>query len=67
MAKVKITVGSTYVGCPSETVELEYDGTEQEFNKDHRFSTEILNMLTCSGFGHYFMDYEFVEDENEED
>lgn len=65
MAKVKITVGSTYVGCPSETIELEYYGNEKNFNNDHEVSTEILNLLTCSGFGHYFMDYEFVEDEED--
>lgn len=70
MLKVKISMGSTYCGCPSEEVEIEYDGTEDEFNKDHYMSTEILNMIFNNEFPHYFMDMEceeFEDDDEEEE
>ena len=62
MAKVKITVGTTYCGCPSEEIEFDYDGTEKDFNIDHRISTEILNMIFNCEFPHYFMDIDFEEE-----
>ena len=66
MAKVKITVGTTYCGCPSEEIEFEYDGTEKDFNLDHQISTEILNMIFNYEFPHYFMDIDFEEEEENE-
>lgn len=67
MAKIRVSVGTTYVGCPSETIEFEYYGTEEEFDNDHELSTEILNMLSCGEFGHYFLNYDFVEEDDLED
>ena len=66
MLKVKITMGTGYCGCPSETQEIEYDGTEKEFNKDDALSTEILNMIFNGDFSPYFLDIE-TEEINEED
>lgn len=65
MAKVRIIMGTTYIGCPSEEIEFEYDGTEKEFNADHQISTEILNMIFNYEFPHYFMDIDFEEDEDD--
>ena len=62
MAKVKITVGTTYCGCPSEEIEFDYDGTEKDFNIDDQISTEILNMILNYEFPHYFMDIDFEEE-----
>lgn len=67
MAKVRITMGTTYCGCRSEEVEFEYDGTEDEFNADHQASTDILNMIFNYEFPHYFMDIDFIEDDEEEE
>lgn len=67
MSKIRITMGATYVGCPSEEIEFEYDGTERDFNADHQISTEILNMILNYEFPHYFMNIDFEESEEEED
>lgn len=67
MSKVKLTMGSYYCGCPSEEIEFEYYGTEEEFNADHQISTEILNMIFNGDFSHYFMDIDFEEEEECED
>lgn len=64
--KVRLTMGTSYCGCPSETVEIDYDGTEEEFDKDDSMSTEILNMIFGGDFPHYFLDIE-VDEEEEED
>lgn len=66
MTKVKITMGTTYIGCPSEKIEYEYDGTEKEFDNDHEASTEILNMISNGEFPHYFIDIETEEVKDEE-
>lgn len=52
--KVRLTMGTSYCCCPSETVEIDYDGTEEEFDKDDSMSTEILNMIFGGEFPHYF-------------
>lgn len=65
MGKVRITMGTTYCGCPSEEIEFEYYGTEEDFNTDHKISTEILNMIFNRDFPHYFLDIDFEEDEEE--
>lgn len=66
MLKVKIRMGTSYCGCPAEEREIEYDGTSEEFENDDAVSTEILNMLSCGDFAHYFLDYntEEVPDED---
>ena len=66
MLKVKIRMGTSYSGCPAEEREIEYDGTEKEFENDHVISTEILNMLSCGEFGHYFLDIDTEEVPDEE-
>ena len=65
MLKVKISMGTTYCGCRSEEVEIEYDGTRKEFDRDDRMSTEILNIILNHEFPHYFLeiDCEEIEDE----
>ena len=67
MSKVRVTIGSTYCGCPSEEIEFEYDGTESEFNRDHIVSTDILNMILNGDFEHYFLDIDFIEGNEEEE
>lgn len=70
MLKVKITCGATWCGCSEETVEYEYDGTENKFYSDHIESTEILNMILNGEFPHYYMNIETEEipdEDNEED
>ena len=54
-------MGTTYCGCPSEEIEFDYNGTEEEFNKDHKASTDILNMIFNGDFPHYFLDIECEE------
>lgn len=67
MVKVKVTCGTTYVGCPSETVEFECFSKE-EVDSD-KFSTEILNAIFNKDFPHYFMEIETeeVDDDGEEE
>ena len=67
MSKVRITMGTTYCGCPSEEVEFEYYGTEDEFNADDNVSTDILNMILNGYFSHYFLDIDFIEEEDEDE
>ena len=67
MVKVKVTCGTTYWGCPSETIELEcYD--MEEFDSD-AFSTEILYAILNGDCPHYFIDIETeeIDDEDEDD
>lgn len=61
MLKVKVSMGTTYCGCPTEKIEYEYYGTEKEFNADHQASTDILNMVFNNEFPHYFLDIETEE------
>lgn len=65
MVKVKVTCGTGYCGCPSETIEFECIDME-EYNSD-AFSTEILNAIFNGDFPHYFIDIETEEVEDEED
>lgn len=67
MVKVKVTMGTTYCGCPSETFELEcYDMEEYESDE---FSTEILNQIFNRMCPHFFIDIETeeIEDEDEDE
>lgn len=64
--KVKVTIGTTYCGCPSESFEIECD-SEHDFLTNDKYSTEILEAIfdECS---HYFIDYDYdEEDEDNED
>ena len=67
MVKVKVTCGSTYCGCPSETVEFECSDMEEY--DSHEFSTQILNAIFNGEFPHFFIDIdtEEIEDEEEDD
>lgn len=67
MSKVILTMGTGYLGCPSETIEIDYYGTEREFDRDHEASTEILNAILNGEFPHYFLEYEFVEEDEDEE
>ena len=69
MLKVKIRVGSTYVGCPTETKQYLYPGTKEEFNKDEGESIAILDMILNGDFPHTFVDIDtegVPDDENGE-
>lgn len=52
--KVRVNLGTTYCGCPSETVYFDVEDAKY-FDSDD-FSTEILNAIFNSEFPHYFMD-----------
>lgn len=62
--KARVTLGSTWVGTNSETVEFEVEDQE-EYNSDE-FSTAILNAISNNEFPHYYIDYELIEDEEDE-
>lgn len=64
--KVKVTIGTTYCGCDSETIEIECDSIE-DFESNHVYSTEILNAISNSEFPHYFIEYDYEDDEEEEE
>lgn len=64
--RVKVTIGSTYCGCASETIEIECDSIE-DFEQNDSYSTEILYALANSEFAHYFIDYDYEDDEEEDD
>lgn len=67
MVRVKVTCGTGYCGCPSETVEFECMDMEEYYSD--AFSTEILNAIFDGNFPHYFIDIETeeIEDEDYED
>ena len=61
--KVRVTLGSTWVGTDSETVEFEVEDKD-EYESDE-FSTAILNAIGNSEFPHYYINYELIEDEED--
>ena len=62
--KVRVTIGTTYCGCPSESFDIEVENAE-DFYKDDSYSTEILNAITCEGEApHYFIDYDIIDDDD---
>jgi len=61
--KVRVTLGSTWVGTESETIEFEVEDQE-EYDSDE-FSTAILYAISNREFPHYYINYELIE--NEED
>ena len=58
--KATVTIGTTYCGCPSETIEIEYEN-------DNDFARVVLEAIFNSEAPHYFIDVEDEEDENGED
>lgn len=64
--KVTVTIGTGYCGCPSESFEIECDSIE-DFNTNHEYSTEILNRITNGDAPHYFIEYDYNEDEEEDE
>lgn len=55
-----VTIGTTYCGCPSETIEVEYEN-------DNDFAQAVLEAIFNSEAPHYFIDVEDEEDEDLED
>ena len=62
--KARITLGSTWVGTSSETIEIEVE--DQEEYASDEFSTAILNSIGNSEFPHYYINYELIDDEGNE-
>jgi len=62
--KVRVTLGSTWVGTDSETVEFEVEDQE-EYDSDE-FSTAILYAISNREFPHYYISYELIENEEDE-
>ena len=60
--KVRVTVGTTYCGCPSESFEIEVDSWE-DFEKNDSYSTDILNAICNYETPHYFIDFDYLDDE----
>lgn len=58
--KTTVRIGTTYCGCPSETIEIEYEN-------DDDFAEAVLEAIFNSEAPHYFIDVEDEEDEDLED
>lgn len=58
--KAIIRIGTTYCGCPSETIEVEYED-------DNDFAQAVLEAIFNSEAPHYFIDVEDEEDEENYD
>lgn len=52
MSRLKITMGTTYCGCPSETITI-------DTNEDD-WAVDIMNAIFNGEFEHYFIDTEDV-------
>lgn len=63
--KARITLGTRWAGSESETVEIEVED-EKEYDSDE-FSTRILDALSNGEFPHYWIAYELVEEEKEDE
>lgn len=64
---VKVTIGTTYCGCPSESFEIECDSVEKFLSNDE-YSTEILNAISNScAAPHYFINYDWDEEEDDDE
>lgn len=55
-----VTIGTTYCGCPSETIEIEYWD-------DNDFAQAVLEAIFNSEAPHYFIDVEDIDDEEDYD
>lgn len=64
--KVRVTIGTTYCGCPSESFEIECDSVE-DFMKNDEYSTEILNAINNGDAPHYFINYDWDENDDDEE
>ncbi len=62
--KARITLGSTWVGTSSETIEIEV-ADQEEYDSDE-FSTVIFNAIINRDFPHYYIDCELIDDEGNE-
>lgn len=62
--KVKVTIGTTYCGCPSESFEIECDSIE-DFERNDAYSTEILNKINNFEAPHFFIDYDYEEEDED--
>ena len=56
--KATVTIGTTYCGCPSETIEIEYWD-------ENDFAEAVLEAIFNSEAPHYFIDVEDEEDEED--
>ena len=56
--KATVRIGTTYCGCRSETIEVEYEN-------DNDFAQAVLEAIFNSEAPHYFIDVEDDEDEEE--
>lgn len=63
--KVIVTIGTTFCGCPCESFEIECDSID-DFYKNDAYSTEILNRISNFETPHYFIDFEYDEDNEDE-
>jgi len=61
--KVKVTIGTDYCGCPSESFIIECDSIK-DFEKNDAYSTEILNAICNGETPHYFINYDYEEEED---
>ena len=52
MSRLKVTMGTTYCGCPSETITID--------TNDDDWAIDIMNAIFNREFGHYFIDTEDV-------
>lgn len=64
MKKIRITMGTNYCGCPTDTIELECE-SEEEYDSQE-FSVEILNAIFNQAFPHYFIEMDEYEEEDED-
>ena len=53
--KAIITIGTTYCGCPSETIEIEYED-------DNDFAQTVVNAIFNREAPHYYIDVEDIEE-----
>lgn len=62
MAKVRVTMGTAYCGCPSESIEFEVDGSAKSSGAWEEADMRALEAACCGGFANYFLSVEVVED-----
>lgn len=64
MAKVRVTMGTGYCGCPSESIDFEIIGKADSKDTWKKAEQEALN-LACDGFANYYLEIEVVEDDED--
>ena len=65
MAKVKVTMGTAYCGCPSESYEFVVDGTATSGEANEEAEMRALEMACGGGFANYYLSIEVVEDDED--